>query len=266
MSTSNPEVLDGIELVQRRIADQRQRLLEHEVYERLNTVAALRCFMEHHVFAVFDFMSLLKALQQRLTSVSVPWVPPVHSIGARLVNEIVLGEESDEDSAGRFASHFELYRQAMNEIGASTKVIDRFVEDLRRGQSVTAALQRPEIPSGVGSFVSATFQVIESNDLIALTANFTFGREDLLPDVFHQIVNELDEESGSLSQFKYYLQRHIDLDGDQHGPMAHRLLATLCNKDPKAWETAAQASLAALQARHQLWDCIALGIPNGPGA
>jgi len=263
MSPINPVVSDGIDLVQHRIAEQRQRLLRHEVYEQLNTMAALRCFMEHHVFAVFDFMSLLKALQQRLTSVSVPWVPPIHAAGARLINEIVLGEESDENGAGRFASHFELYRQAMQEVGARTDVIDRFVTDLRNGQTVASALQRPEIPAGVRSFVTATFEVIHSHDLIALTANFTFGREDLLPEVFHQIVHELDEASGRLSQFRYYLQRHIDLDGDHHGPLAHRLLATLCHDEPQAWENAAQAALAALQARVQLWDCISDAIRQG---
>lgn len=262
MTTVHSPTITGIELVQRRIADQRQRLLRHEVYERLKSIAALRCFMEHHVFAVFDFMSLLKALQQRLTSVTVPWVPVAQATGARLINEIVLGEESDADGLGGFTSHFELYRQAMREIGARTAVIDRFVDDLRSGQPVAAALQRPEIPASVRAFVTSTFQVIDSNDLIALTANFTFGREDLLPDVFHQIVHELDQSAGSLTQFKYYLQRHIDLDGDHHGPLAHRLLTTLCSNQPQAWETATQASLAALEARHQLWDCIAAAMPN----
>jgi hypothetical protein len=260
MTILNPVALNGIKLVQTRIADQRERLLQHAVYERLNSVAALRCFMEHHVFAVFDFMSLLKALQQRLTSVTVPWLPSTDTTGARLINEIVLGEESDEAGAGRFASHFELYRQSMLEIGARTNVIDRFVEDLRGGRSVSQALQRPEIPAGVRAFVSATFDVIEANDLIALTANFTFGREDLLPDVFHHIIEELDEANGCLGRFKYYLQRHIDLDGDHHGPLAHRLLASLCGNDPDSWETAAQASSSALQARMGLWDCIATAI------
>ncbi|MBL8892304.1 MAG: DUF3050 domain-containing protein [Planctomycetaceae bacterium] len=264
MSVSDPTVSHGVELIQTRTVNLRQQLLNHEVYEHLNTVSALRCFMEHHVFAVFDFMSLLKSLQRRLTSVSVPWVPPSHSLGARLINEIVLGEESDEDGTGRYASHFELYRQSMIEIGARTDVIDRFVDDLRQGHSWTQALQRPEIPQGVRSFVSATFAVIDANDLIALTANFTFGREDLLPAVFHQIVNELDESSGCLSRFQYYLQRHIDVDGDHHGPLAHRLIAILCGDQPQAWEKAAQASIAALEARVQLWDCIAEAIRRLP--
>jgi hypothetical protein len=262
MNLTTSDSLAGIELVQHHVADRRKLLLQHKVYQQLKSVAALRCFMEHHVFAVFDFMSLLKALQQRLTSVSVPWVPVAHASGSRLINEIVLGEESDENGEGGFASHFELYRQAMLEIGARTDVIDRFVDDLRNGRSVAASLQNPEIPLGVRQFVSATFQVIESCDLIALTANFTFGREDLLPDVFHQIVHELDEANGCLSQFKYYLQRHIDLDSDHHGPLAHRLLASLCGDRPQAWETAAQASLAALEARHQLWDSIAAAMPD----
>src|SRR5262245_17345533 len=107
-----------IEKIKLRLAPLRESLLNHPVYARLDRVEALRVFMQHHVFAVWDFMSLLKTLQQRLTCTQTPWVPPTNHVGCRLINEIVLGEESDEDGQGKFASHFELYLRSMQQCGA----------------------------------------------------------------------------------------------------------------------------------------------------
>src|SRR5882757_7152683 len=85
----------------------RQALLDHRIYCQIRGLDGLRLFMEHHVFAVWDFMSLLKALQQRICCVDVPWIPSSTSFTCRLVNEIVLGEESGEDGEGGYARHFE---------------------------------------------------------------------------------------------------------------------------------------------------------------
>ena len=74
------------------------------------------------MFAVWDFMSLLKAIQRELCGVGVPWVPSPNLQATRLVNEIVLGEESDEDGEGGYASHFVLYRRAMQRCGANVQV------------------------------------------------------------------------------------------------------------------------------------------------
>jgi len=251
---------DGIARLQSAIAPLRQTLLGHSVYERLGSLPALRCFMEHHVFAVYDFMSLLKALQQRLTSVSVPWVPTAQPSGARLINEIVLGEETDEDGRGGFTSHYHLYLNAMRQVGADTQVMEGIVQRLADGAPIRDALVAGQAPAAAQAFVDETFQVIEAGDVVALTANFTFGREDLLPEVFHQVVQELDRESGSLSQFQYYLQRHIELDGDHHGPLAHRLLSSLCGDSPEHWARATEAAVNALQARLRLWDGIAAAV------
>jgi hypothetical protein len=259
MSTSD-QILhaEGLERLQEAIQPYRQQLLQHSLYSRLDSLPALQKLMEQHAFAVFDFMSLLKALQRELTSITVPWLPSTCPIGARLVNEIVLGEETDEDGAGGFASHFELYHRSMQACGASTEAIDRFTEKLREGRDWRAALEAAGTTSGVQVFLSETFRVIESGDVVAMAASFTFGREDLLPDVFVKLVEELDRQTGGdLAPLRYYLQRHIELDGDEHGPMAHRLLQVLCGDRPTAWEVATQAAVSALKARLVLWDSIA---------
>ena len=163
--------------------------------------------MQHHVFAVWDFMSLLKTLQQRLSCTQVPWIPPVNRQACRLVNEIVLGEESDEDGADGYASHFELYHESMQQCGADTTIIDHFVNQLRVGLPVKQALVSAGAPHAVREFVLQTFEVINTGDLCAIASTFAFGREDLLPDVFRRLVSKLvDDAVGDLNFFLYYLR------------------------------------------------------------
>lgn len=241
--------------IQARLAPLRQELLAHPVYARIDDLAALRVFMRHHVYAVWDFMSLLKSLQRRLCCVEVPWLAPLDGANCRLVNEIVLGEESDEDGEGGYASHFELYHRSMSRCGADTAQIDRFVAALAGGESVRRALAAAEAPASVQAFVGETFDVIESDDVCAIAATFTFGREDLLPDLFRQIVARLsDDPASGLDYFRYYLERHIDLDGDSHGPMAERLVASLCGDDAARWQVVEEAAVRALESRRGLWD------------
>ncbi|MGP0066950.1 MAG: DUF3050 domain-containing protein, partial [Isosphaeraceae bacterium] len=183
-----------IDRIRARIAPTRRGLLAHPVYDRINGIDALRLFMEHHVFAVWDFMSLLKALQRRLCCVDVPWTPPTSPMACRLINEIVLAEESDEDGHGGYASHLELYLGAMRRFGARTDRIDRFVEEIRKGRSVLRALETARVPERVRQFVARTFETIDQNDACAIASAFAFGREDLLPDVFRRIVDELAKD------------------------------------------------------------------------
>lgn len=254
---SELSALNPIEKIHRRLAASREGLLCHAVYAKIDRVEALRLFMERHVFAVWDFMSLLKTLQQRLCCVGVPWIPPVDPPACRLINEIVLAEESDGDCQVGFASHFDLYHRSMKQCGADTAAIDSFVEELRRGVPVRVALASPSIPEPARLFVGNTFDIIESGDLCGIAAAFTFGREDLLPDVFQRIVDELNEQAGGqLDEFKYYLERHIGLDGDEHGPMATRLVQSLCGDDPVKWQIAEDSAVKCLAARRILWDGI----------
>lgn len=247
----------NLEHLRNTIEPLRQSLLNHRLYREMRGPGALRTFMEHHVFAVWDFMSLLKALQQRLCCVSVPWTPPASPIDARLINEIVLGEETDEDGHKSYASHFELYHRAMTSFGASTATIDRFLAALREGTGVARALEFANTAQPIRQFVSYTFQVIETGDLCQIASVFTFGREDLLPGVFLKIVEELNAtEHGRIDDFKYYLLRHIELDSDEHGPLAARLVSSLCGTDEAKWKAAEDAAADALKARLSLWDSI----------
>jgi Protein of unknown function (DUF3050) len=249
--------LSELEHLRALIQPTRQALLDHRIYGQIRGLDGLRRFMEHHVFAVWDFMSLLKALQRRICCVDVPWIPSSSSFACRLINEINLGEESDEDGDGEYASHFELYHCAMRQCGASTAAIDEFLNAIRQGHPAPSALRTVSVGEPVRRFVARTFETIESNDICAIASAFTFGREDLLPGVFRRIVEELNAGThGRLERFRYYLNRHILVDGDEHGPMAERLVAHLCGSDSGKWRAAEEAALGALQARLNLWDSL----------
>ncbi len=241
--------MSRLERLHGRLAPLKNALLEHPLYHELDDLQALHIFMEHHVFAVWDFMSLLKALQRRLCCLDVPWLPAVDPDACRFINEVVLAEESDDDGQGGFLSHFGLYRRSMIRCRANTTTIDRFLDVIRSGVKVNAALEVVDVPECVQRFVRQTFAWIESGDVVAIASAFTFGREDLLPGVFQRIVDELNARSaGDLEDFRYYLHRHIGLDGEEHGPMASRFIESLCGDDEVRWQTVEQSAAAALKA------------------
>lgn len=239
----------------------RQQLIAHKLYKHINSLHELNVFMEHHVFAVWDFMSLLKSLQQKLTCTTLPWMPVGNANTRYLINEIVTGEESDVDEYGNRVSHFELYITAMERAGTSTAAIDDLFNELNEGKNIDEALVISDIPVAARHFVQHTFDVIDTNQPHIQAAVFTFGREDLIPDMFISIVKEIaDRFPGKVDTLLYYLQRHIDVDGDHHSQLAYQMTAELCGDDDEKWDEAAKAVKEALQARIALWDGITTAI------
>jgi hypothetical protein len=242
----------------------REQLLQHPMYNKLNSAAHVRVLMKHHAFAVWDFMSLLKKLQQQVTCVEVPWIPRAQADYARFVNEIVLGEETDEDVNGGYISHFELYLRAMDEVGADSAPLRTFIENLQKGVDPIVALGMDDrIPVSVRQFVTNTLELAMHGAPHEVAAAFFFGREDLIPDMFQLLVDELAVSGLSADGLKYYLHRHIELDGDEHGPLAERLLLSLCDGDPRKMAEAEDVARRSLQARIVLWDGVLAEIENG---
>ncbi|MCK5945184.1 MAG: DUF3050 domain-containing protein [Planctomycetes bacterium] len=245
--------------LQRRLQPLRERLLTHPVYGALRTPADLHTFLGMHVFAVWDFMSLLKALQRRLTCVDEVWRPTGDVESRRLVNEIVLGEESDEVGGG-FTSHFELYLGAIRQAGGSTAAIDEVLRRLDAGDDVARALAAA--PEAARRFSMTTFEIVRSGSLPAIAAAFTLGREDVIPAMFTELLRDLRAAGAADTSILIdYLDRHVELDGDQHGPMAARLLARVCGADPAAWRQATAAAESSLRARLALWDGVLAALP-----
>jgi hypothetical protein len=232
------------------------RLSQHLVFSALTSKEDLQCFMEHHVFAVWDFMSLLKALQMQFTCVHTPWVPAADPAIARFINEIVHGEESDLNEKGEPNSHFEMYLDAMREIGAPTASIEHFIATLRKGTSVSEALQKAKAPHAAQDFVNYNFSLIEAGKAHEIASAFTFGREDVIPDMFIAILDRSATSEDSFIKFRYYLDRHIELDGDEHGPIALKMIEKLCGSDPQRWKEAEAIAVTSLEKRIALWDSI----------
>ncbi|UYZ57527.1 DUF3050 domain-containing protein [Hymenobacter latericus] len=248
---------NSIDALQQALAPARQRLVEHSVYQSLHSLDDLRVFMQHHVFAVWDFMSLLKALQRDLTCTTVPWVPRGNPSTRRLINEIVLEEETDVDPEGRPTSHFELYLRAMQECGADVAPIQRLLEALAHGASVEAALGAAQAPEAVRTFVRQTFEVVNAGQPHAVAAAFTFGREDVIPDMFRHLVHDLRARfPGQLDIFTYYLDRHIELDEEAHAPLAQQMVQELCADNAEQWQQATEVARRCMEARVALWDGI----------
>jgi hypothetical protein len=245
----------AIETLKEAIEPARQKVVSHPLYRQLNTRDAVVTFMEHHAFAVWDFMSLLKTLQRRLTCVQVPWVPAGPRASRRLINDIVLVEESDELGNG-FISHFELYLDGMRQAGADTSRIDAFIGLLRDGQPVVLALEEARVPRSAAEFVATTWGFIEDAPVHCQAAAFAFGREDLIPEMFDQVA-ALNAEFGELSTFVDYLRRHIQVDSEEHTPMAMQMLADLCGDDSTKWAQCEETINLAFAARMKLWDGIA---------
>ena len=259
------------------LRDARERLVHHRIYGLVNSAARLRRFMESHVFAVWDFQSLLKAMQQRLTCTSIPWVPTPDPEARRLVNEIVLDEESDELPEGGSASHFELYLEGMRAAGADTCPIDRMIEMLKAkrfprvgqtaatvGDVVANAMRDAGAPDAARAFVRESFEVIESGSTHGIVAAFTYGREDVIPDMFRSLVSSLASRDPAWARFHWYLERHIEADDEKHAPVCRRIMARLCGDDPAKWAEASAVARRCVEARIALWDAIAAEIEAMP--
>ena len=243
---------NNIQHINTQISEYKKAVINHPLYNQLNTIEDVQKLMEIHVYAVWDFMSLLKGLQIELTCTTLPWKPIGNTKIRRLINSIVLEEESDVDAAGNPSSHYEMYLDAMEECGANTNEIDKFVNSFSEEKL-------PKVNKAIDLFLATTFDILNSGEAHKIAAAFTFGREDLIPDMFTAIVNDLSKEH-KLDKFIYYLERHIELDGGEHGPLALELISNLCGENKQKWKEVEETAIACLVARKELWDLVLDGL------
>ena len=248
----------NIDYIQDKINDQREKLLKHKLYSNIETIKDLQVFTENHVYAVWDFMSLLKALQIKLTCTKTPWVPNSNSQTAYLINEIVLAEETDINQAGERKSHYELYLDAMVDIGAQIEFPTKTIEKIASSENIFKSIDELQIHENIKEFLKFTFSIIEEGKPHKIAAIFTFGRENLIPNMFNEILREFEKNitDKDISKLIYYFERHIELDEDEHGPMALEMVSMLAENDPKKWNEIESISIQALEKRILLWDAI----------
>lgn len=240
------------------IENLREKLTTHRVYSLITTVPALRIFMEAHVVAVWDFMSLVKSLQFSICSRQLPWVPPVNRRAARLINEIVMTEESD-CVGGNYKSHFELYVEAMQQVGCDLRPIQLLVEQAQKlspHDPYEKCFKGISLPAGAERFLRTTFAVLHQ-PLAVQAAVFFHARENIIPAMFRTMVKALAKQGFSCSILIDYLERHVQIDGELHGPMAAGLLAELYGESQTLKDAAEAQAVVALEARLALWEAIA---------
>ena len=246
-----------VERINNSIFNYRKELLNHSLYSKIKDIEDLRNFTKIHVFAVWDFMSLLKSLQKELTCVETPWLPNGNSQTAYLINEIVLAEETDIDQNGERKSHYELYLDAIKCFGADTNDIDQFLSKLN-DEDIFSAIKSSNIQKEVKDFLEFTFNIIEEGKPHKVAAAFTFGRENLIPSMFTSILKNFQKNfpEQDISKLIYYFERHIELDGGEHGPLALQLISDLCGDDEIKWREVEKTAIDCLIARKKLWDIV----------
>lgn len=247
-----------IQIINQNIQDYKNQLLTHSLYEKVKTIDDLNCFLENHIYAVWDFMSLLKALQNKLTCTTTPWLPIGNPEVRYLINEIVVAEETDLALDGTRQSHFEMYLDAMQQCGANAIPVSIFLENVKNTQNIFVSIKQSDLHPNVKAFLDFTFRVIEEGKSHKIAAAFTFGREDLIPSMFTEILKNFQTNfpETDLSKLIYYFERHIELDADEHGPMAMQMITELCGNSEQKWKEVEEVSFEALEKRIGLWNAI----------
>lgn len=238
-----------------KITPLQEQLYNHSIYQRIHSKKDLQLFMESHVFAVWDFMSLVKFLQNHFAPSGHPWFPSKNHDIIHFINDIVLEEESDKTPDGRYMSHFEMYIEAMKEVGASTSIVADFLERFTLNKE-GKILNMINIPHYLKQNLIQTFKFIDTTKPHVAASAFCFGRENIIPNMFQQLLNKMQIKESDAPIFHHYLSRHIQLDGEVHGPMAIKMVEVLCENDSQKWREATQTAIVAIEARIKLWDGI----------
>ena len=244
------------------LSTEKEHLLAHPIYSHVRDLRSLRIFMERHIVCVWDFMCVLKTLQRDLCGHQLPWTPPKDPLAARLINEITLDEESDVISDGRTMSHFNLYLEAMAEVGCDTRPIEKMIRLLDENEDPFSALVESDMPAENISFTLVTLAVLQLPLHVRAAAVF-HSREDVIPPMFAQFVRSLRAEGTPCELLLEYLERHIEADGDHHGPASLSLTERLIGDDPIRRQEAFEGSRTAINARIALWDATLLAIQQG---
>ena len=236
-----------------------KKLNSHELFRTSDSFSKedLKIFMEYHVFAVWDFMSIVKELQHHICPSGYPWAPSKYTKNgiAHLINEITFSEESDKDKNGRFFSHFDLYIMAMKDIDANTENINKFIgKYCGNSNTLSENINGIDIPQESLEFVRSTFDCLSTNKISNIAAIFTYGRETTIPDMFIKILNKIDSNNLSFSNLRLYINRHIEIDSSRHGPLSLKLFEHTCDNNQEIYDEAIEYAIISIDKRIGLWD------------
>lgn len=223
------------------------QIIHHPLFPAITTLEMLARFSEYHVYAVWDFIVLLKSLQDKLAPIQPLWLPPSNYLGCHLVNSMVTEEESDALPDGRYLSHFDLYIEAMQQSGADISAVLQFLADIRKYLPFEQILKQDYIPAAAKQFIHDTFSLLHKPVHIT-AASFAYAREAITSGMFTPILQQL-QHTPQACRFAEYFQRHIDLDGGKHSDQAKLLVGSLCGSDPQKWQEATDTAIFSLNSR-----------------
>ena len=146
----------------------------------------------------------------------------------------------------------------MTSCGANTQQINTFIENVVATQNIFVSIKQSDLHPNIKSFLDFTFRVIEQGKPHEIAAAFNFGREDLIAEMFTEILRNFEANfpETDLKKLIYYFERHIELDADEHGPMAMKMITELCENNETKWKEVEEISKLALEKRIGLWDAI----------
>lgn len=265
------------------------RLLSHSMYSHLTDMDSLKILMSSHVFQVWDFMFLVKKMQHILQNNNkMPWIPPNNNQLTRFIQEIVLCEETDSFSklteiTGKDSmSHLEMYLLGMENVGLETNSIKYMINEIQNYQSnansnvdysynldfdTICGIIRKNRSSLVVNECLDMFEwnlklSMESdiNNLHLISAAFIFGRENIIPPMFEQVIKFIPHTKET-QVFWLYLERHIEVDGgsdthdeESHQELGSKLIKLLCNYDKNKWNQCLEIGVESLTRRYKVWD------------
>ncbi len=245
----------------KKINEIKKNIINHPLFHMRFNNEQLSHFMSIHVYAVWSFMSIVKSLQKNLTPQSIPWTPN-HSTQngmARFINEIIYTEESDEISKNTYLSHFEIYILAMRIIGVNTKPILSIVSHFKKNNYSRKYINSLNIPICAKHFINHDISIAKSRSLPKIVGVFCFGKETIIPFMFKQIIKAIPKRGNSV--LISYFDRHIEIDGERHGPLAKKIFSEVCKKK-SASTLAYLTAIEALKLRESMWDDIYTNLEN----
>jgi hypothetical protein len=151
-----------------------------------------------------------------------------------------------------YASHFERTARRCARSAWTTAAALAFATVQRDG--IRGALTQGLVPMAARWFMEKTFGFIATGKPHVVAAAFALGREQVIPGMFRALLKDMQVREHEAPAFHYYLERHIHLDEDHHGPLSLRMLDELCAGDPRKLREAEQAAREAIAARIEFWD------------
>ena len=249
--------MDILEKNKKKFAILKKSLNSHILFHSRLDRQQLSLFMESHIYAVWGFMSLLKSLQKCVTPNDIPWIPNINTSNGLVsfINEIVSSEESERFSKNKYLSHFEIYLMAMKRLGASTIEINRLLNKCKKNTFSQKMIDDLSISPAAKKFLKHDIKISLSNSPPKIIGCFALSREKIIPDMFKYILNVI-EPTDTNKILRKYLELHISIDSDRHGPLSKKLLNKICVSKKDKIDAYYEANNS-IRYRLKVWDSVA---------